>query len=298
VNRVGVLYEWEPWAARLLDTLEGRGFPVERLPADSLVVDPGRIPNCAVFVNRVNVQPAGGTDPRFVFQVLGFLEELEQHGAKILNGSRAFRAAMSKSLQASIFAKVEVPFPVTKIVASPSRAVEISKTLEFPVIVKPNIGGSGAGVRIFDGSEELQEAVREGLSFGVDGVGLLQEYHPPADGLVRRIEVLDGEILYGTRQAVMQGVFNYCAIDGCSVGGDPKGSSIESFEPPKDLAALSIRVAKEAEADVAGVEFVTSSRDGRTYAFDINPYSNLAAPDVVGFEPHELLADAVARRLQ
>jgi len=80
-------------------------------------------------------------------------------------------------------------------------AARAAESLVFPLIVKPNVGGSGAGIIRFDNYFALVEAVYEKrIDAGLDGVLLLQEYHRPAGNSIVRVETLDGEYLYGIRQ--------------------------------------------------------------------------------------------------
>ena len=45
---------------------------------------------------------------------------------------------------------------------NPADAVQASDGLRFPIVVKPNIGGSGAGVTKFNTREELEIAAKAG----------------------------------------------------------------------------------------------------------------------------------------
>src|SRR4030067_172364 len=53
----------------------------------------------------------------------------------------------------------------------------------FPVIVNPNIGGSGAGIQRFDPPEALQEAAAAGaIDVGIGGTALVPEVLPAGGG--------------------------------------------------------------------------------------------------------------------
>ena len=70
----------------------------------------------------------------------------------------------------------------------------------YPVLIKPNIGGSGAGIVSFAEEAELRvAAARDELDFGPDGTALVQEHLPAAGDAVYRLEFLNGELLYGIR---------------------------------------------------------------------------------------------------
>ena len=105
--------------------------------------------------------------------------------------------------------------------------------------MKPNCGGSGTGIETYTSLDELQSRVSDGIPFdfgeitsnkvlfaircclldvlGVDGVGLIQEYHQPAGDCIYRVEVLDGELLYAISLPVSSNSFNYCPADGCAL---------------------------------------------------------------------------------
>jgi hypothetical protein len=177
------------------------------------------------------------------------------------------------------------------------------------------VGGSGALMRRFDGFEELAEARVAGALedlFGIDGTALVQEYHPPRDGAIVRVEALDGQYLYAIRiyNDPTQG-FNLCPADICqtpSVGSfelcpveAPAKASrkIEAVDPPGWVKDAVLRICATAGLDLGGVEFLESERDGQLYFYDINALSNFVtdAPNVVGFDPFVRLGDVLQRRL-
>src|SRR5206468_12965241 len=88
--------------------------------------------------------------------------------------------------------------------------------LRYPVLVKANIGGSGAGIVRYDSEEALADAVaRDAVSLGVDGVALVQEAAPLRDGHITRIETLDGEYLYAINVFPAQGSFDLWPAGAC-----------------------------------------------------------------------------------
>jgi carbamoylphosphate synthase large subunit len=74
---------------------------------------------------------------------------------------------------------------VAVVIHNPSQALAAAETIGYPLVIKPNIGGSGAGIIRFEGPEQLQAAVDEKqLYFGIDHVALVQEL-PNTLALVR-----------------------------------------------------------------------------------------------------------------
>jgi D-alanine-D-alanine ligase-like ATP-grasp enzyme len=179
-------------------------------------------------------------------------------------------------------------------------AAEAASDLRFPVLVKPNVGGSGAGIVSFASSEELVAAE---LVPGLDGTLLVQEYLPAAEEAIVRVEILDGELLYAIRFLLAPGSFNLCPADYCELPGIADGVSgrglpIERYEPPGEIVDDAKRIVSAAGIDVGGVEYVVDARDGEAYFYDVNALSNFVAnaPDVVGFDPFVDLVDLILDR--
>ena len=117
------------------------------------------------------------------------------------------------------------------------------------MVIKPNIGGSGAGIEKFSAAQELQRAVDEDrLYFGIDSTALVQEAFTPRDGVITRIEVLGGKYLYAIKIHTTGESFNLCpadvckTVDGreltsiaCPAGAANAGLSVEPFTPSAEL---------------------------------------------------------------
>src|SRR5260370_16885991 len=83
---------------------------------------------------------------------------------------------------------------------SPADAVASAQGVRFPIVVKPNIGGSGAGVKRFDNVQQLQESAENGqLDLGLDSTALVQEFIPARGGHIVRVEVVGCRHLYALK---------------------------------------------------------------------------------------------------
>src|SRR5207248_7174923 len=58
--------------------------------------------------------------------------------------------------------RLGLPYPRARVINHPALAPGAARGLRFPVVVKPNIGGSGAGVRRFETPEGLEQAAHTG----------------------------------------------------------------------------------------------------------------------------------------
>lgn len=134
-------------------------------------------------------------------------------------------------------------------------------------------------------------------------MGLLQEYLPAEGEAIVRIEILGGQMLYAIRLLLSPGTFNLCPADYCELPGMADGVSgrglpIQAYEPPTEIVEEARRLVAAAGRDVGGVEYLVDARDGRHYFYDVNALSNFVAdaPNVIGFNPYESLAELIVDR--
>ena len=164
-------------------------------------------------------------------------------------------------------------------------------------LIKPNIGGSGAGIMRFFSLEELEQVVNtQHLGLGIDHTALVQEYVPAKGGFIVRVEMLDGEFLYAIRLPIAEDSFNYCPADGCNIGNPDL--AVEGYTPPIDVIQTVKSILAAARADLGSVEYLVSEVDDQVYYYDINPLSNFVAdaPNIVGFDPTEKFVDYILDR--
>jgi hypothetical protein len=317
---IGILYEHADWFAPLFAELERRGLPYRRILADSLCYDPadGSAPYSLV-VNRMSPSAYLRGHTRAIFAAQHYLAHLERLGVQVINGSAAYQLELSKARQLGLLASLGLPAPATRVVNDTAQVESAARELELPLILKPNVGGSGALMRRFQTAAELADASTSGALddlFGIDGTALVQEYHSPRGSSIVRVEVLDGQFLYAIRihNDPNQG-FNLCPADICQTPDSsiPAESfdlcpadvlpakaprKIEALEPPGWVVDAVLRMCTSAGLDLGGVEYLESERDGRLYFYDINALSNFVtdAPNVVGFDPFIRLGDFLQRR--
>ncbi len=302
---IAILYEHPEWFKPLFAELDRRDVDYVALHANEHTYDPDeRESGYALVVNRMSPSAWMRGNGDAIFHTLRYLEHLEGIGARVLNGAEAFRFELSKAAQYSLMARMGIRHPATRVLSHPQQALAAARELEFPILLKPNIGGSGAGIRSFATMEELTEGVRGGgIDFGVDRVGLIQEHLPAQDEAIVRIEFVDGRMLYAIRLLLTPGTFNLCPADYCELPGMADGVSgrglpVEAYEPPAAIADQARRLVAAAGMDVGGVEYLINTRDGEPYFYDVNALSNFVAdaPNVIGFNPYVNLADAIVER--
>jgi hypothetical protein len=242
-----------------------------------------------------------------IFYTLGFLDHLEAHGLRVLNGAQAFRAELSKASQLVLLDRLGLGYPAARIIHRASQAPAAAEGLRWPVVVKPNIGGSGSGVLRFDSAAELARAAQDNtLVLGMDSTALVQEFIPARDQHIVRVEVLNGTYLYAIKVHITGETFDLCPADicrtttgvelnraACALDAPKSGIRVEAYEPPPEVIAQVEHIMSESGIDIGGVEYMVDDRDGKLLYYDVNALSNFVAdgPNVIGFDPFVRLVD-------
>jgi hypothetical protein len=322
---IGIYYEHPDWFRPLFAELDRRGTPFTKIPADGHFYDPSEAADTdfSVVFNRMSPSAYLRGRRHEILYTLNYLAHLETLGVRVVNGLAAFRIETSKALQLSLLKSLGLPYPRARVISHPSQAVAAADGLRFPIVVKANIGGSGAGIVRFDRLEDLARAVDEGrVELGIDETALVQEFIPSRAGHITRVEVLGGRYLYAINVFSTGESFNLCPADICQTSDGvaldraacpadaPKNNlRVEGYTPPAPIIRDVELIMQTAGIDVGGVEYIVDDRDGRRYYYDINALSNFVAdaPRVIGFDPFARLADyleheaenaTVARNLQ
>jgi glutathione synthase/RimK-type ligase-like ATP-grasp enzyme len=314
---LAVFYEHPHWFNPLFTELERRGIAYRKIDAASHRFDPAESFNGnggpPLLFNRMSPSAWKRGRGGAIFYTLHYLHYLESLGAPVVNGSAVFTLEVSKALQVALLRRLGLPVPRTVVVNHPSRLPAAAEALSFPLLVKPNVGGSGAGIIRFDDLDSLKSAAESlPIDPGLDGTLLLQECHPPRGRSIVRVETLAGRYLYGIRVHLDSGAgFDLCPADicktpegvalessACPVGAAKAGLTVERFDPPEEIIAAVERIARAAHLDVGGIEYLESERDGRLYFYDINALSNFVADPqrVIGFDPTSRLVDYLEER--
>ena len=305
---IAIYHEHQDWFRPLFAELDRRGTPYVRIDARRHQYDIASKDGAfSLLFNRMSPSAYARGNGHSIFYTLNYLAHLEELGVRVINGLRAFTLETSKALQLSMLEALGLPYPAARVINHASQAAAAAKALRFPVVVKPNVGGSGIGISRFDRPEELAQAAEEGkLDFGLDNTAIVQEYIPARGGFITRVEVLGGRYLYAIRVHLSGEGYNLCPADicqtkdgvelaraTCPVDAPKTGLRVEAYTPPPEVIAAVERIMETASIEIGGVEYIVDERDGRLLYYDVNALSNFVAdaPRVIGFDPFARLAD-------
>src|SRR6202048_786093 len=300
---IAIYYEQPNWFVPLFHQMDSRGVNWIKLDARYHQYDaasPER--EYSLLFNRMSPSAWQRGVGHGIFYTLNYLKHLEDKGVRVVNGSRAFTPQASKALQLALLERLGLPYPKARVINHPSQAVSAAGGVGYPLIVKPNIGGSGAGIKRFSSRDELQAAVDEdSLHFGIDNTALVQECFTGGDGVILRVGVAGGKYLYAIQIHITGETFDLCPADickntkgeeltriACPVDAPKTGMSVEAYEAPARVIANVERLMAEAGIEVGGVEFGFDDGTGPQMYYDINALSNFVAdPErMLGFNPY------------
>jgi hypothetical protein len=305
---LAVYYEHPEWFRPLFAELDRRSIQYLRIDAGCHVYDATATDRkYALFFNRMSASAYLRGNAQGIFFTRDYLAHLERIGTRVINGCKAFSFEISKAAQLALLHSLGLATPRSRIVNCAIQAVSAAQEIGFPVIIKPNIGGRGAGIMRFDSAPALERAAAAGeIDFGIDSTALVQEFLPVRGGHITRVETLGGKFLYAIKVYTSGENFNLCPAEICRTEDDgsaanttvlvdaPKaGLKVEGYTPPQELIDAVEKIVSAAQIEAGSVEYIVDDRDGVVVYYDINALSNFVAnaPQILGFDPHVRLVD-------
>jgi glutathione synthase/RimK-type ligase-like ATP-grasp enzyme len=307
-----VLFEHPEWQKPLFSALTGRSVRFGAFDLKQGSFDPDRVPDALLYFNQASPSAYVRGNTRAVPLALSLMRSLELGGARVLNGSGAFSLELSKSAQAAVMHRLGIDHPRTLAFNDVEAALSAWGN-QWPALLKPEQGGSGARIFLLHSADELTGLLRERPDLWLpDNLLLLQEYveSDVSQGIVR-MEFLGGELLYAMR-VISHGSFNLCPSEVCNPeeGGAPHCANPSAepvmpveFYPYRDVPSAAVEAGAKLMAagglDVGGIEYI-ETRDGRRVFYDINANSNLRAPigEAFGFDPFERVVDFLVAHIE
>ena len=291
---LALLYEHPQWLAPLFAVLDRRGIAYHAVHADGHGYAPADfVPPGRLVLNRIAMSSFLREADHPIFYAQALMAHWADAGARVINGAGAMAIDASKARQLSLIARLGYAIPATRVVHRIADIAAAAAGLDFPLVVKANIGWSGAGIVRYDSLDQLRAMAADGMvPDSIDKVWLVQEYVPARGGRITRLETMAGRFLYAI-DADGGGGFDLCPADAClAVPGKPT-ISIARADPAPALIAAAERISHAAGLDIGGIEVMIDDRDGTPRFYDINGFSNFVANplDILGWDPHERLVD-------
>jgi hypothetical protein len=282
MTHIHVIHENAAWLEPLAAALDRQALPWRDWFLDRGVFDLSRPPPEGVFYNRMSAS-SHTRDHRYAAELTAaVLAWLARYERRVVNGTPALDLEISKARQYATLEAAGIRTPETVLVAGKELLIEAAYQ-HFrggPFILKPNRGGKGLGVRLFQSSDALADYLESrDYEPPVDSLHLLQQYVRAPLPLITRAEFIGGRFMYAVEVDTSDG-FELCPADVCSVGDTfcPAGEEPRAKFTIIDGIDAPLRRRYEAflaanGIDVAGIEFIADV-NGTVYTYDVNTNTN------------------------
>lgn len=280
MGKVHIIHENPEWLPPLAAALDAAGVPFEEWLLDGGAFDFSAPPPEGIFYNRMSASShTRGHDhsPEYTASILAWLT---YHGRRVINDGRALELELSKVKQYAALAACGVRIPRTVVAVGREAVRTAAHDFGAPLILKPNRGGKGAGVQLFQSLDAVDAYLdSDAYEVGPDGTVLVQEYIRAADSSIIRNEFVNRKLVYAVRVDTSQGFelcpADVCAIEdlACPVGEAPaaKFQVLDNFTHPNHEKFIAFMTANGIE--VAGIEMILDE-NGTAWTYDVNTNTN------------------------
>src|SRR3954471_10810725 len=234
---LAILYEHPSWFTPLFAALDRRGIGYEAIQLAGYSFDPASSdPPAPLILSRV-AQSGFLREPEHpIFYAASLLDHWARAGARVLNGAEVLAIDSSKARQLSLIASLGLAVPKSRVVHRAKDLAAAAEAFAFPLLIKANIGGSGAGIVRYSSREELLASIGQGtVPTSIDQVLLVQDYVPARGGTIMRIETLGGRFLYAIDVETGDDNFDLCPADACLAQPGRKATRMNAVEPAPAL---------------------------------------------------------------
>ena len=282
-----IIHENEEWLIPLRKALEKFDVQYEEWLLDDMTINIDQSPPNGIFFSRMSASNYTRNHLHSNQSSNIILTWLENHNRRVINGTNVLKIEFSKVLQQLLLKQSGFKTPKTIVAVGINKIKEAASNLNvYPMIIKPNQGGKGFGVKLINTINELDEMLEDNLiNSSKDDTWLLQEKISTNEEFITRMEFIGGNFIYSLK-VFSKNSFELCPADACEVDLDQFcpvdeindiNNSQPSFfiddEPDKDLAKQLTIFLKKHQIEVAGVEFIRN-KDGVPIFYDINTNTN------------------------
>lgn len=298
-KKIYIIHEHSPWLEPLRQALEKHNYPYEEWFVNQGTFDVQAPPPDGIFYNRMSAS-SHTRDHRYAVELTEpVLAWLEAYGRKVINDRRAILLETRKIEQYITLNRFGIKTPYTVAAVGREQLIAAARKLDKrPFIVKPNRGGKGTGVKLYESVDELIANIENYQSFtSLDGINLVQEFIKSNDQTVHRLEFIGGKFYYATQVDASRG-FELCPADPCAEGEEPLADTrfklLENYTNPELLKYERFLAANGMH--VAAIEYIEDAL-GERYVYDVNINTNYNAAAEASAASGKNGMEAIARYL-
>ncbi|NDF12401.1 MAG: alpha-L-glutamate ligase [Proteobacteria bacterium] len=284
MSKIYIIHENPQWFAPLAKVFTEHKLPYGEIFMEDGSIDTSKAPPEGIFFSKMSASSYTRDHKFSPDYTAALLTWLEASGRRVINGSSVLRLEMSKIDQYIRLEKAGIKVPRAVACFGKNQIKEAAKTFQAPFILKPNRGGKGIGVQLFQSHKMLEEYLNSGnFEPSVDNVTLVQEYIQAPEPFITRMEFIGGKFVYAVRVDTSQG-FELCPAEACRVDTPGKANEVCAIDAGEGLFRIMKdfndpiigkleKFLKATGIEVAGIEFIRD-KNNQVYVYDINTNTN------------------------
>ena len=238
--------------------------------ADRLYFEPMHIENVMNVVKKENpigvmVQFGGQT-------AINLASKLEERGVKILGTSlESINAVEDRKVFEKLLRELKIPQPKGRGVKSAAEALDATKELGYPVLVRPSYVIGGRGMQVVYNDEELLTYINEAFKFSTEHPVLIDQYLEGQE--VELDAISDG------KEVLIPGICEHIERAGVHSGDSMSiyPSRNISRKHEKTLVKYAKEIAKKTKiVGLMNIQFII--KDDVVYVIEVNPRASRTVP--------------------
>lgn len=289
---IGIFHNLSDWAnTNIAKNIRKKGVPVDFININDYVFDlhDKRKFKHALYFNRVysisSLMPYNVTtyekDNNTARAMVEVLKHIHNLGIRTVQPIEAAYIEYSKTEGNNMMEKNGILTPKTMLVVNKKTAMNVAKKIEFPVVVKIDLGGGSVGVHKVDNLKQYTSVV-SALSKDHHLIHIEEFIEPKA--FITRAFVLNHTLV---------GAYKSYIIEGWK-GNSLEGSRIEPYKSiPPAVKKTVENASQKMQCAIAGMDVLETKKG--IYIVDINPIPSFQKEDleIWGFDPTEKIAEYI-----
>ena len=204
---------------------------------------------------------------------LKLAEKLERYGIKIMGTSyKALDVAEDRGSFSELLKKHDIPYPKFAVAETAEEAIEISKDLNFPILVRPSYVLGGQGMKIVINEEELEHHIVNLLKDMPGNKVLLDHY------LDKAIEAEADAICDGENVHII-GIMEH--IEPCGIHSGDSYAVLPTFDLSENVRQQMIDITNKIAIALETVGLINiqfAIKDELVYVIEANPRASRTVP--------------------
>ncbi|MBG65474.1 MAG: carbamoyl phosphate synthase large subunit [Flavobacteriales bacterium] len=204
---------------------------------------------------------------------LKLAEKLERYGIKIMGTSyKALDVAEDRGRFSQLLSDNNIPYPPFAVAETAETAVEISKKLNFPILVRPSYVLGGQGMKIVINEEELEHHIVDLLK-DLPGNHVLLDHYLDKAIEAEADAICDGENVY------IIGIMEH--IEPCGIHSGDSYAVLPTFDLSDNVRKQIIDITKKIAIALDTVGLINiqfAIKDETVYVIEANPRASRTVP--------------------